>query len=103
MDFLRQFIMTGIRDMIDRGVALYQTYQYASGWFSKNVLLQEDLEEIDRLYKEKEEVVIVEPVIEDFAGNTTEETEQSAEVNNEEPAVVENATTENIVTEIEGE
>ena len=42
--------MTGIRDMIRRGVALYQTYQYASGWFAKGVLLQEDLEEIENLY-----------------------------------------------------
>lgn len=52
-EFLRSFIMTGIRDMIKRDVALYQTYQYASGWFSKEVLLQEDLEEISRLYEEK--------------------------------------------------
>ena len=52
-EFLRNFIMTGIRDMINKGVALYQTYQYASGWFAKGILLQEDLEEIQRLYEEK--------------------------------------------------
>lgn len=52
-EFLRNFIMTGIKDMIDKDIALYQTYQYASGWFSKGVLLQEDLEEIERLYEEK--------------------------------------------------
>lgn len=59
-EFLRGFIMTGIRDMINKKVALYQTYQYASGWFSKDVLLQEDLEEIAKLYKpeEKQEEVI---------------------------------------------
>lgn len=53
-EFLRNFIMTGIRDMINNDVALYQTYQYASGWFAKGILLQEDLEEIQRLYEEKE-------------------------------------------------
>ena len=52
-EFLRSFIMTAIKDMIARNVALYQTYQYASGWFSKGILLQEDLEEIERLYEEK--------------------------------------------------
>lgn len=55
-EFLRNFIMTGIKDMINRDVALFQTYQYASGWFSKGILLQEDLEEIERLYEEKVKV-----------------------------------------------
>ena len=57
-EFLRQFIMTGIRDMINRGIALYQTYQYASGWFDKGVLTKEDLEEIQRLYQETIEETI---------------------------------------------
>lgn len=66
-EFLRSFIMTGIRDMIDRNVALYQTYQYASGWFSKGVLNQEDLEEIERLYEEKaKQEEIIEEVVEDI-------------------------------------
>ena len=76
MEFLRNFIMTGIRDMIKRDVALYQTYQYASGWFSKGVLTQTDLEEISRLYEEKaqaeipieqtEQTEIVEPAVEEI-------------------------------------
>lgn len=56
-EFLRNFIMTGIRDMIKRDVALYQTYQYASGWFEKSILMQEDLEEISKLYEDKTKVV----------------------------------------------
>ena len=72
-EFLRQFIMTGIRDMINKGIALYQTYQYASGWFDKGVLTQEDLEEIQRLYQEKEE-----PTIEN--GQTEEMIEEVVEV-----------------------
>lgn len=55
-EFLRNFIMTGIRDMVKRNVALYQTYQYASGWFNKGVLLQQDLEEIEKSYEKQEEI-----------------------------------------------
>lgn len=67
-EFLRNFIMTGIRDMAKNGVALYQTYQYASGWFEKGVLTQEDLVEIETLYKQYEEeieVVETEEIIEE--------------------------------------
>ena len=70
-EFLRKFIMTGIRDMITRDVALYQTYQYASGWFSKGVLLQEDLEEIERLYEEK--IVVEEEIVEEVIEETPAE------------------------------
>ena len=79
-EFLRQFIMTGIRDMISRDVALYQTYQYASGWFSKDVLTQEDLEEIQRLYEEKamqevtETVEEVQEPVEEVQESVQEET-----------------------------
>ena len=59
-EFLRQFIMTGIRDMIEKEVALYQTYQYASGWYEKGVLMQRDLEEIERMYEEKNQYVEIE-------------------------------------------
>lgn len=71
-EFLRNFVMTGIRDMIKRDVALYQTYQYASGWFSKGILSQEDLEEIQRLYEEKN---ATDEVVEDTENteNTNEE------------------------------
>lgn len=72
-EFLRQFIMTGIRDMIDRGIALYQTYQYASGWFDKGVLTQEDLEEIQRLYQEKENPVLDEPTVNEQIEETLDE------------------------------
>ena len=83
-EFLRQFIMTGIRDMIENGVALYQTYQYASGWFSKGVLMQEDLEEIQKLYEEKETVEEVVEQVEtpeqEVIEETVTETENNVEV-----------------------
>ena len=72
-EFLRSFIMQGIRDMIANNVALYQTYQYASGWFDKEVLMQEDLEEIQSLYAEKE-------VIEETSQETVEEETVESEV-----------------------
>lgn len=49
-EFLRGFIMQGIRDMIKKGVDLYIVYQYATGWYDKNVLLEEDLREIQSSY-----------------------------------------------------
>lgn len=79
-EFLRQFIMTGIRDMIANGVALYQTYQYASGWFSKGVLVQEDLEEIERLYEEKAKEETLETPIEEIIEEVIEEASESEEV-----------------------
>ena len=90
-EFLRSFIMTGIRDMVNKDVALYQTYQYASGWFSKNVLIQEDLEEIEKLYEEKamQETIETTEVVEEIV-EETENTETVAEV-------VENTEVENIV------
>jgi len=89
-EFLRNFIMTGIRDMINNDVALYQTYQYASGWFAKGILLQEDLEEIQRLYEEKE--TPVEEIPEEEDANIEENAsynEQDAEVQPEEENTVE--------------
>ena len=91
-EFIRKFIMTGIRDMISRRVALYQTYKYASGWFSKGVLLQEDLEEIQRLYEEKE---IVEEVIEQPVENTESVAEVVEPVATPDQEVIE----ENVVEE----
>lgn len=72
-EFLRNFIMTGIRDMVKNGVALYQTYQYASGWFEKGVLTQEDLVEIETLYKKYEEEIEVEETEEVIEEETSEE------------------------------
>lgn len=91
-EFLRQFIMEGIRDMIARDVALYQTYQYASGWFAKEVLLQEDLEEIQRLYAEKEKPVEEDANIEENASYT----EQDASVQPEEENTEESPEDENL-------
>lgn len=92
--FLRSFLMTAIKDMIKNNVVLYQTYQYASGWFSKGVLVQEDLEEIQRLYEEKEAEKNVQDeniedieqieVIEENSSDTAEDFTETEENTNEE-------------------
>ena len=57
-EFLRQFIMKTIMRMIDNNVAEWQVREYALGWYSKGVLIQEDLQEIDERYQpEPDELV----------------------------------------------
>ena len=105
-EFLRNFIMTGIKDMISKNVALYQTYQYASGWFSKGVLLQEDLEEIQRLYEEKAKEIVEEVPNEDITTDfptgeivTDEQMDEVTEVTDE--SMDEETTTEDVPEETE--
>lgn len=95
-EFLRIFIMTGIRDMIVKNVALYQTYQYASGWFSKGVLMQEDLEEISKLYEEK--AIVENEIVEELETEVVDiTTDDEAEIIEENTDVAEN-TEENTTT-----
>ena len=56
-DFLRSFIMKGIKNMIERGVALYQVYKYSAIWYDKGVLLDEDLVWIEKTYQAMAEAV----------------------------------------------
>ena len=49
-DFLREFVMKTIRDMIGN-VAEWQVREYALGWYTKGVLTKEDLEEIDEMHE----------------------------------------------------
>ena len=85
-EFLRGFIMQGIRDMIDRKVELYRVYQYAVGWYEKNVLLEEDLREIQNAYStETEENIstdeeeITEDAIEEETSVSSSEVESDGE------------------------
>lgn len=67
-EFLRKFIMQGIRDMIGRKIELYRVYQYAAGWYEKDVLLEKDLIEIQNAYSietDKKVSVDEEKIIED--------------------------------------
>jgi hypothetical protein len=49
-EFLRNFIMKTIRKMVNN-VPEWQVREYAIGWYSKGVLTDADLQEIDDMYK----------------------------------------------------
>lgn len=69
-EFLRNYIMETIRGMIDSvRVPEWQVREYSLGWYTKNVLTEEDLQEIDERYKKPE------PVTESFTENTENFTE----------------------------
>lgn len=53
-EFLRNFVMKTILKMIDNNIAEWQVREYALGWYSKGVLTEEDLQEIEARYKEVE-------------------------------------------------
>lgn len=64
---LNDYIMKLIKEMIGKE-ADYKVRELALGWFSKGVLAEEDLAEIDTLIEEK---------------NTAENTTESAEIDTE--------------------
>ena len=59
-DFLREFVMETIREMINAGKAEWEVRKYALDWYSKGVLTQEDLQEIEDRYKQPEPVEEIE-------------------------------------------
>ena len=78
-EFLRNFVMKTIIKMIDNNIAEWQVREYALGWYSKGVITEEDLEEIDNRYKQPEPSEKVEPVEnaeEETSAESTEETEE---------------------------
>lgn len=74
-EFLREFIMKTILDMIGN-VPEWQVREYALGWYTKGVLTEEDLQEIDDRYK-KIEPTEEEPTVKENL--TVEDTEEEAE------------------------
>ena len=49
--------MKGIKNMIERGVALYQVYKYAAAWYDKGVLFDEDLVYVENAFEAIDEVI----------------------------------------------
>lgn len=78
-EFLRNFVMKTIMKMIDNNIAEWQVREYALGWYTKGVLTEEDLIEIDNKYKQ--------PEPED--NTEVDSTEQIEENTNEEKEVAE--------------
>ncbi len=72
---LREFVMKAIRGMIDSNrVPEWQVRKYALDWYSKGILTEEDLQEIEDRYKP-------EPVEDDTVDtvDTVEDTENTNE------------------------
>ena len=63
-EFLRNFVMKTLNEMIDNNKLEWEVRKFALDWYSKGVLTQEDLQEIDERYKQPEpdESVEEEPV-----------------------------------------
>lgn len=55
-EFLRNFVMKTILKMIENNISEWQVREYALGWYSKGVLIEEDLQEIEDKYKEEESI-----------------------------------------------
>ena len=79
---LREFIKKGFLDAVGK-MADYQIILNATGWFDKNVLLEEDLAEINEAIEKQ---YYVEPIVENTPIEETEEvvseettTDESAE------------------------
>ena len=72
-EFLRNFVMKTIRKMIaTSSVPEWEVREYALNWYSKRVLTEEDLMEIEEAYKQAEPVeeeTDVEPVEENLEEN----------------------------------
>ncbi len=63
---LRVFIMTGLKNAVGK-MEDYQIILNATGWYEKNVLLEEDLAELQELIDKKNN-----PVLEENTDNFTE-------------------------------
>lgn len=75
-EFLRNFVMTTVMEMINNNKAEWEVRTFALGWYSKGVLTQEDLQTIDDKYKEDEQL--------NTEVNSNEQIEQPLEENIEE-------------------
>jgi hypothetical protein len=69
-EFLRNFVMKTILEMIDKNKPEWEVRKFALDWYSKGILTEEDLQEIEDRYKPEP---VEEPV------DTAEETENSEE------------------------
>lgn len=79
-EFLRKFIMNTISDMIEQKVSEWQVRQYALGWYSKELLTEEDLAVIEEKYTVKEEVIEnKEEIVEDVESIEETSTEEVVE------------------------
>lgn len=74
---LHDFVLTTILKMIGN-VQEYQVREYSLGWYTKNILTDEDMIKIEETLQPKEEVAeTVEEVVEEITEPTEEVTEET--------------------------
>lgn len=78
-EFLRNFVKKTIFKMIDN-VPEWQVREYALGWYSKGILNEEDLAEIEEAYNKPEEEVVTENEPTEEPVEETEDTTEESEV-----------------------
>lgn len=72
-EFLRKFIMDTVIKMIDSvSVPEWQVREYALGWYSKGLLTEQDLIEVEERYKQPE------PIAEEVQATEVESTEETS-------------------------
>jgi hypothetical protein len=71
-EFLRKFVMKTINEMIDKNKPEWEVRKFALDWYSKGIITEEDLQEIDERYKQPE-------LVEDDTVDTVEDTENTNE------------------------
>lgn len=77
-EFLRNFIMKTIEEMIEKDIEEWQVRQHALSWYSKGLITQDDLSSIDKKYIKKEETTETTEQVQDeeVIEETTEESEE---------------------------
>lgn len=74
-EFLRNFVMKTLMEMIDNNKPEWEVRKFALDWYSKGVLTEEDLQEIDNRYNPP-----AEPEAEETSEESAEEpTEENVE------------------------
>lgn len=76
-EFLRNFVMKTLNEMIDNNKPEWEVRKFALDWYSKGILTEEDLQEIEDRYKQPE------PVEDDTVEEPSEEIIDNEETINE--------------------
>lgn len=84
-NFLRNFVMKTLIEMINKNIAEWQVRQYALGWYTKQIITEEDLAIIEQKYTKTEETENTEEVQD--TENNVENAENVESVDNVDNAV----------------
>ena len=82
-EFLRNFVMKTILEMIDNNKPEWEVRKFALDWYSKGILTEEDLQEIEDRYKQPEPVEDEEDEQLDTEVNSTEQNDTEENIESE--------------------